>query len=133
MARLVLPRVQAMVLCDEVDRSAAEHGVYHLTGVRNSLALSSFPATRFRLNAFVHMSGHEGEASCQLQIFHLATDSVIYLGKPKAVSFKDPTLVVPVVFPVRNCVFAAPGVYFVEVLADNKVVGERRLHLLQEE
>ena len=81
--------------------------------------------------AFVHMSGHEGEVSCQLRISHMATDSVIYLGKLKAVSFKDPTLVVPVLFPVRNCVFPSPGVYFVEILADNKVVGERRLHLLQ--
>jgi len=36
MANAVLPRVQAMVLCDAVEDSAQESRVYDLTGVRVS-------------------------------------------------------------------------------------------------
>src|SRR5438552_4020378 len=129
MANLVLPRVQAMVLCDDVDRSDHERSVYHLTGVRAAIASTSFPGDRSSFCVFLHMSGHQGEESCCVRVFHAATDEVIYQTKPKIVRFKNPTAIVPVLFRLRNCVFPAPGVYFVELLADDKVIAERRLEL----
>ncbi len=132
MARLVLPRVQAMMVCDEVDKSAQEHGVYHLTGVRHALALPSFPATR-SMRVFLHMSGHQGEALCHIEVFQMITDATIFQTKTKTVAFQGPTAVVPVGFRLRDCVFPAKGVYIVEILADNKVVGERRLLVRDEE
>ena len=59
MANLVLPRVQAMVLCDDVEESEHETGVYHLTGVR-SIIDSPFPAVVSQLCVFAQMSGHQG-------------------------------------------------------------------------
>jgi hypothetical protein len=132
MARLVLPRVQAMVLCDEVDRSAEEHGVYHLTGVRHAISAPSFPAVR-SMRVFLHMSGHQGETQCHIRVYHRPTEAVLFQTKTKIVTFQEPTLVVPVVFHLRGCVFPAKGVYIVEILADNKTVGERRLMLRDEE
>jgi hypothetical protein len=133
MAQMVLPRVQAMVLCDDVDRSVDERGVYHLTGVRTTMAARSFPAIRPLLCVFLQLSGHQGAADCHVQIFNGASKELIFLSNPKAVIFRDPTATVPVRFRLRNCIFRTPGVYYVEMLADNKVIGERRLHLRQED
>jgi hypothetical protein len=132
-ANLVLPRVLAMVPCDDVDRSDQERGVYHLTGVRTTMGFASFPAVRSGFCVFLHMSGHQGAAECHVQIFHAATDDLIYQSKPKAVNFKAPTSIVPVQFRLRNCAFPMPGVYFLEMVADSKVVGERRLEVRREE
>jgi hypothetical protein len=133
MPQPVLPRVQAMVVCDVIEQSDQEIGVYHLTGVRSSLDVPTFPALRPRFCVFVQMSGHRGEASVSVGIRQAASDEVIFQTKPKVVSFADPTLVVPVVFRLRNCVFPNPGLYYVEILHESKLIGERRLQLRQEE
>ena len=62
-----------------------------------------------------------------------STDEVVFQTKPKSISFADPTLVVPVVFRLRNCVFPASGLYYVEILNENKLIGERRLLVVEQE
>jgi hypothetical protein len=129
----VLPRVQAMVLCDTIEESDDEIGVYHLTGVRSVLHVPAFPAFQPRLSVFVQMSGHRGEASFRIGIRQALTDDVIYQTKAKTIAFHEPTLIVPVVFRLRNCTFPAAGLYYAEILHDEKLVGERRLQLRQQE
>ena len=68
MAQLVLPRVQAMLICDDVAKSNQEKGVYYLNGVRYTIAFASFPATRPHLCVFMHLSGHRGEATCRARL-----------------------------------------------------------------
>ena len=133
MAQMVLPRVQAMVICDHIEESDEEIGVYHLAGVRSSLHVPVFPALCTRLGVFVQMSGHRGEAPCSVRIRQELTDDAIYQTRPKAISFLDPTLVVPVVFRLRNCIFPAAGLYFIEILHEKKLIGERRFLLREEE
>jgi hypothetical protein len=72
MAQLVLPRVQAMVLCDGLKESEEEPDVVHLAGVRTHVLASSF-------------------------------------------FFENSIKLVSLYFRVRNCVFPAPGVYYVQV------------------
>lgn len=133
MPQLVLPRVPAMMICDHIEESDDEIGVYHLVGVRSSLHVPVFPALCPRLGVFVQMSGHRGEAPCSVRIRQEATDDAIYQTKSKLISFLDPTLVVPVVYRLRNCIFPAPGLYFIEILHEKKLIGERRFQLRQEE
>ena len=77
MATLVNPRVQAMVLCDSAEESENEGGVYHLTGVR-SVIESPFPAVVSQLSVFAQMSGHQGAASCHIEIEHAESSQVIF-------------------------------------------------------
>src|SRR4051812_12051811 len=105
MAKLVLPRVQAMVVCDRVEESGEEYGIYHLHAVRSTLEAPAFPYTCPRLCAFLQMSGHPGEAICRVQILHAATDEVIYGTRPRTVIFTGPTHVAPMIFRLRNCSF----------------------------
>jgi Family of unknown function (DUF6941) len=128
MAQLLLPRVQAMMLCDELVESDFETNVYNLTGVR-SVIESPFPAVVGRLCVFAHMSGHEGEALIHVEIDHVESANVIFQTESKRVNFLDPTLVVPVAFILIDCVFPSPGVYYVQVIHEQKIIGERPLVL----
>ena len=130
---LVLPRVLALVVCDGIEESEQEMGVYRLSGVRTRLDVPVFPAFRPRLCVFVQMNGHRGQALCRIGIRQEATDEVIYQTKAKTILFEDPRLAVPVVFRLRNCVFPASGLYYVEILDETKLIGERRLLLQQED
>jgi hypothetical protein len=133
MAKVVLPRVQAMVLCDGVEESDQESGVYHLKGVRNVIEASSFPCTRSRFFAFTQMSGHVGEASCHGEINRAETDETVFRTPGRVIAFEGPLSISPVVFRLRNCGFPAPGVYYVQVFWDSKLIGERLLHLVLED
>jgi hypothetical protein len=113
MAQTVLPRVQAMVLCDEVMESAQEPGVHNLSAVRTIIDVTSFPYLCPRLCVFLQMSGHRGEAACQIEIEKVGTNDLIHHTKAKLISFTEPVAVVPVLFRMRNCVFPSPGVYYV--------------------
>lgn len=128
MAKLVRPRVQAMVLCDAVDKADQERGVFHLTGVRYTLALPLFPA-RTEICVFMQMSGHRGEADCHIEIDRTETDEVVYHTPPQTIRFAEPMVVVPVVFHLPDCEFPAAGVYYVQVFHAGKLIGERPLHV----
>lgn len=132
MAKLVLPRVQAMVVCDAIKESEEEADVFHLHGVRNVLEVPSFPALRPRVGVLAHMSGHPGRAMIRMLINRLETDDIIYEAAPKDVAFRGPTSVVAVVFRARNCVFPAPGVYYVQLMHEDKLIGERPLDVREE-
>jgi len=131
MAKLVLPRVQAMVLCDRVEELAEEGRSYNLFGVRSVIETPTFPYFRTRLCVYLEMSGHEGEVSCRIEINRTETDDVLYRTSPRAISFEGPATIVPVVFRLRNCGFPAPGVYYVQMFCDTKLIGERPLQLVE--
>lgn len=125
----LLPRVQAMVLCDEIEESDEEDAVFHLTNVRSVIAASSFPYVHSQLCVFVQMSGHRGAALCHVEIDRLETDDVIYDTEPQTIEFEDPANVVPDFFRLHNCVFPAPGLYYVQIHFEGKLIGERSLHV----
>lgn len=133
MAQLVLPRVQAMIICDAVIESEEEVDVYNLSGVRSVMDAPILPALRPRMCVFLQMSGHRGEARCRVGVRSSKTDAIIYQTKAKLITFEEPTIVMPVVFRLRNCVFPEAGLYYVDVLHDEKLIGERRLQVRQED
>jgi len=109
MANLVLPRVQAMVLCDGAREDEQEPRVYRLDGVRASMGVTSFPALCPRLSVFLQMSGHPGTIACQVEIENAETGDIVITTPKKSMTFTGPLDVVPVVFRIRNCVFPSAG------------------------
>ena len=106
---------------------------YHLNGVRSVIEVPSFPALRSRLCVFVQISGHAGEANCHIEIENAESGELIYKSGTKVVHFESPTCVEPTVFRLRNCMFSSPGVYFVQVIHENKMIWERPLLVRMEE
>lgn len=132
MARAVLPRVQAMVLCDAVQEASGEESVFDLRGVRTSVLANSFPFMLPRLCVYLHMSGHQGEALCRVEINRTENDDVLYRTAPRAIRFDGPLSVESVAFRLRNCVFPATGLYYVQFFHESRLIGERPLQVIGE-
>jgi uncharacterized protein DUF6941 len=132
MAHLVLPRVQAMVVCDDVEDTDEDFEALNLVGVRAVITASMFPMVRSQLCVFLQMSGHQGEARCHIEIECVATDDVIHETEPLTFQFVAPTIVVPGYFRLANCVFSTAGLYYVQIYSDTKLIGERPLFLREE-
>jgi hypothetical protein len=133
MAQTVLPRVQAMVVCDEIEESDRDTEAINLAGVRAVIVSPVFPHVWPQLCVFVQMNGHRCEVQCHVEVESLATDEKIAETEPMTFSFEDPTVVMPMQFRLYNCVFPAPGVYYVQLYCEQKLIGERPLLLREGE
>jgi hypothetical protein len=101
-------------------------------GVRTVIE-SPFPAVVPRLCVFLHMSGHMGSSSINVAIERAAPNEVVFETETQTVVFQEPTSVVPVLFLLLDCVFPSPGVYYVQVLHEGKVIGERSFQMRTED
>lgn len=131
MAKLVLPRVHVMVLCDEIEPSEAEADVFDLRGVRTDIVAPSFPYTHPQLCVYLQMTGHEGVVTGRAVVNQVETDDDIASTVEDVVQFHGPLAFVHVPWKVLDCSFPQPGLYYVQVLFDGKLIGERPLILHQ--
>jgi hypothetical protein len=127
----VFARVHALVVCDEVAPRPGEEGVYDLFGVRVGLRAASFPHTHPQLCVYLQVSGHEGTVSARLVAVREATEEEIVYIPIEAIHLRGPLTLVPVWLRVRDCVFPGPGVYWFQVVVNEKLVQERRFHLVE--
>jgi hypothetical protein len=130
--KLVLPRIHVMVLCDEIEVSPDEEGVFNLNGVRTRVRAESFPHTHRQLWVYLQMTGHEGTTRCHIQIVNGETDEVVHVGPARDIELEGPLVVRPLAFRLRNCKFPTPGVYYLHAICDGKLLCERLLILLEE-
>jgi hypothetical protein len=130
--KLVLPRVHAMVLCDDFDWSPDEEEVFHLFGVRSNLAVSAFPYTHEQLVAYLQLTGHPGRTTCEVRIVDPNTDDILLAAPERIIELTGPLNIVPFIFLLEDCVFGGPGLYYVQVHCDGKLVCERSLFILRE-
>ena len=130
MAKLVLPRVHVMVLCDEVEPSPGEEDVYDLRGVRTFLRADRFPYVHPQLYLYLQVSGHEGTASGRVVVSHAATDEAVFFQSLDEIHFSGPLALVPANARMVDCAFPEAGLYYVQVFFGSKIVGERPLRLL---
>lgn len=133
MAKMVLPRVHGLILCDEIEPSLTEADVFNLHGVRAHIVAPSFPYTHELLCVYLLMTGHDGTATGGVIVSDPETDIEIYASQQEEVSFTGPLFYVHQSFRLYDCEFQAPGVYYVQVVFDGKLVGERALYLSQGE
>jgi hypothetical protein len=127
----VFARVHVLVLCDEVQRLSAAEAVYDLRRVRTGIRASSFPYTHPQLCMYFQLSGHEGAATGRIVAVREATDEEIAFAPIDEVRLWGPLAVVPCWVRIQHCVFPAPGLYWFQVLLNQKLVAERRFHVVQ--
>ena len=114
--QLVLPRVHVLVLCDDIEPSPMEDGVFNLRGVRTRLAAPSFPYQHPQLAVYLQMTGHEGTARGRIAVVNARTDEVVFDKGPHEVEFHGPLHFVPVSLWITDCTFPEEGIYYVQVL-----------------
>jgi len=133
MAKLVLPRVHVMVLCDQIEPSPAEGDVFDLRGVRTFIAAPAFPYTQPQLCVYLQMTGHEGTAAGRAVIVDPETDLNLEETGQDVIEFRGPLEFVHVPWKVNDCTFREPGIYYVQVFFDGKLISERPLLVQQGE
>ena len=133
MAKVVLPRVHVMVLCDEIEPSSVEEDVFDLRGVRTHFIAPSFPYTHPQLSVYLQATGHEGTAVGWAVVSDPETDTQIYVSQQAEIPFDGPLSFVMVRWRLEDCSFPEPGVYYIEIHFDGKLVSERALILAQDD
>jgi len=132
MAKLVLPRVHVMVLCDEIEPSA-EADVFDLRGVRTSIAAAAFPYRHLQLCVYLQLSGHEGAASGEILIARADTDTTVHYQRIGSVQFQGPLTLIPLAVWLMDCDFPDAGLYYVQAYFDQRIIAELSLWLMQSE
>src|SRR5437867_1353639 len=123
----VLPRVHAIVLCDRIEDVPDEEDVFNLLGVRTRIYADSFPYTHLRLYVYLQLTGHVGSADGSITVLHPRTDQELFNSPLPTIQFRGPLVLLPLYARIRNCTFPEPGIYFVQVVFDGKLLGERLL------
>jgi hypothetical protein len=130
--KAVLPRVHAMVLCDEIE-PGAEEGVIDLLGVRSAIQVESYPYVHPQLCVYLQVTGHEGRASGRITTVAPGNDERLLDTPEQEIEFRGPLAVIPIDFRIADCEFSTPGVYYVQAYFDEKLVCERLLILSEGE
>ncbi len=128
----ILPRVHVMVLCDDVAEREDAAAAFDLIGVRTHIVAPAFPYEHPQLWVYLQVTGHESTAEGRVVIYD-SDDNEIATSQSQFVTFTGPLDFLHLFFPFADCTFSGPGVYYVQVKFDGKIVGERALHLIEEE
>jgi hypothetical protein len=125
----VFPRVHAMVLCDEIERSDTEEDVYNLVGVRTHIQANSFPHVHPQLCVYLQTTGHPGAVGCRLALVLAGAEGELLSTAERELQFSGPLDVVVAAWWIERCSFPRPGVYYVQVYFGEKLANERLLIL----
>jgi len=80
-AAVLTPRVRLLTVCDRVRESNTEAGVYHLRGVRQQIAVQTFPFVASRLRLFLVLSSHRpGAYPGYVRVIDDETDKAIFFA-----------------------------------------------------
>jgi hypothetical protein len=107
--KLVLPRVHAMVLCDDLESNPAEPDVFNLYGVRTQIVVDAFPYSHPLLSVYLQLTGHSGRTRCHAIIINAETDETIFSTPSQLIELTGPLDFVPVTFQLEDCEFEEPG------------------------
>jgi uncharacterized protein DUF6941 len=131
MAKVVLPRVHVMVLCNDIVPVPGEGNVYNLLGVRTEIQAQAFPYIHPRLCVYLQVTGHEGTVSGVVVAVNARTDEELFHGPLPPITLQGPLFVVSTHVRVRDCEFPEPGLYYFQVYFEQKLLGERPLRLTE--
>jgi hypothetical protein len=90
MAKVVLPRVHTMILCDEIERVLHEENVFNLLAVRAGIQAASFPYVHPQLYAYLQLTGHAGTVSGVVTAVNARTDEELFRVPTPEIQLQNP-------------------------------------------
>jgi hypothetical protein len=131
MARPVLPRVHVLAICDEIEDRWEGDTLQDLLGVRTQLTAAMFPNICPQLCVYAQVTGHERTSICQVIVERAANDDEVAWTDEVVVHFTGPRDFIPLRFWIVDCEFPAAGVYYIQIVFDGKLCGERTFEVLE--
>lgn len=125
------PIAFGLTVCEKV---IVEEGTRRLTLVNcfTKLVVERFPSPPQSFLVFAALTDGQGDATIQIAIEHADTMEEVYRQDRQA-HFEDRLLETQFLFAVTNCVFAAPGRYYVVLRVDGGWAAHRRLRVVSPE
>lgn len=115
-AAVLTPRVRLLTVCEKARESPTEAGVYHLRGVRQSIAAQAFHFAALRLYLFMVLSSpRPGNYPGYVRVLDDAADKAIFFAHlAPDPTFEEGEQTLAVVARLR-CAFPHAGRYTVQV------------------
>jgi hypothetical protein len=110
MARSVLPRVHALVICDDIEDRWEGGAVHDLLGVRTQLTAPMFPHVCPQLCVHAQVTGHEGTTVCQVIVERAEDQEDVVWTAEAEVRFTGPRDFIPLRFSIVDCVPYSRGI-----------------------
>jgi hypothetical protein len=126
----VLPRpvVRSLVVCEEIALDSVEPHRLNLLRVVNTIRASgnpTYPALVPNFAVFAVVTNGRGEAEFWMEIRSADTDAVVYGTARQRVTFPaDPLRLNGVSYRIRNLVFPAPGLYWIQLRCDGDLLAD---------
>jgi hypothetical protein len=129
----VEPKLSYLILCDHVTAGPTNlHriNVYGLIGHIRSRAVPPYPVVQSRMVVLLLMAGGRGAGELAVRIVSDDTKRLVGAPMRRSVRFAgESDASFGCTFVLRNCVFPAAGLYWVESLFSGTLLGRQRLLL----
>jgi uncharacterized protein DUF6941 len=129
----VLPVVRYLILCEDVQTDPDNPRRVTLVGLLStmrSLEEPPFPLLYRELCVFLQMTECRGPADGRVEIRQADSAQVVFRSRTRTIPLgSDPLEVVGFVFRIRNCLFPAPGLYWVQFWYNGEVLAQQPLVL----
>ncbi|MHC4390075.1 MAG: DUF6941 family protein [Planctomycetota bacterium] len=123
-----LPSVQAILICDMVIKEA-QSNKHSAIGIFTDVFASQFPMTLHALAVYANLTDALGMYSLSVELRDLSRDKV--LGRVQGLKFQSRDKLATHDFGIRfvNTVFPSAGVYEFRLLADDRLLGAKKLRV----
>jgi hypothetical protein len=123
------PNVRQMILCEDARVRKGSHGKIDVFGVMN---VTHAPADAFPMHlsfsVFLCLTNCRGSGYGTIVIANDETDEEVYIGKSHPIHFgSDPILLFSTIIRVPMCLLPSPGLYRVEFVYNESVIGSHQL------
>jgi len=121
MAGVIVPVVQPLLLCEEIDE---ESGALNVYGLFNALRAEQFPHARELFCVFAQLSGGLGEMSYHFDLIRARDERLVHASHSRRLRFDRRSQLIQLFARFEGVVFEEPGVYLLQLFCDNTWVAD---------
>jgi hypothetical protein len=130
-----LPSLRSLIVCEDVLTNTSNPPQATLVNLVSFIRASGgppYPLRLPRLCVFAQIAECRGPAVVRVEVREeeAEADEVVFATRPRRVLFpNDPLAVYHLRFRITACVFPRPGLYWVHLLYDDRLLGQQPLTL----
>ena len=133
MTASISPVVRHLIVCEGVakdPRNTRRISLLNLIYSIRSLEKPPYPLRYRPFCVFLELTGGRGTGEVRVEIREADTDATILATRARSVMFQgDPLVLFGLKFGVRDCLFPAPGLYWVQFWYNNVVLSQQPIVL----
>ncbi len=129
----VHPTVRYLIVCEEVQTDPDNPRRVSLVGLISairSIEQPSFPLLYREICVFLQLTECRGAAEGRVEIRNADSDQVVFRTRTRTIPFaNDPLEVSGITFRLRNCLFPAASLYWVQFWYNEQMIAQQSLVL----